>query len=153
MAGCDSVDGALGGWDVAQRGGGHGHAGGQGLRRCILSRQPPQLADVAVEREGGLPQDRVEVLPLFGAHGGSPFGWNSPGSTPGGLAHVNPLLKVPAGRRATARLAARQVRRHHRITVIRATGAPRTDLPRTAVNVLVPASVCRRPGLRCYACR
>ena len=25
---------------------------------------------------------------------GSPFGWNPPGSTPGGLAHVNPLLKT-----------------------------------------------------------
>src|SRR6266511_162502 len=50
--------------------------------------------------------------------------WNSPGSTPGGLAHVTPLLKSPAGRRATPRLAARQVRRRHRIMVIRATGAP-----------------------------
>jgi hypothetical protein len=45
---------------------------------------------------------------------------------PGGLAHVNPLLKFPAGRRATTRLAARQVRRRHRITVIRPTGAPQT---------------------------
>ena len=38
---------------------------------------------------------------------------------PGGLAHVNPLLKFPGGRRATARLAARQVRRRHLIPVIR----------------------------------
>ena len=41
-----------------------------------------------------LPQDRFEVLSVFAAHGGSPFGWNSPGSTSGGLAHVNPLLKI-----------------------------------------------------------
>jgi hypothetical protein len=52
------------------------------------------------------------------------LGWF--GSAPGGLAHVNPLLKIPAGRRATARLAARQVRRRHRITMIRTTGAPQT---------------------------
>src|SRR5712691_3262936 len=32
--------------------------------------------------------------------------------------------EISAGRRATTRLAARQVRRRHRITVIRATGAP-----------------------------
>ena len=40
------------------------------------------------------------------------------------LAHVNPLLKFPAGRRATASVAARQVRRRHRILVIRAAGVP-----------------------------
>jgi len=94
VAGFDSVDGDLGGWDAAQCGCGHGHAGGQWLRRGKLREQPPLLADVAVEREGGLSQDCFEVLSLFGAHGGSPFGWNSPGSTPGGLAHVNPLLKI-----------------------------------------------------------
>jgi hypothetical protein len=33
------------------------------------------------------------------------------------------------------------VRRRHLILVIRATGARRPDLPRTAVNVLVPASL------------
>jgi hypothetical protein len=44
------------------------------------------------------------------------------GSAPGSLAHVSPLLKLPAGRRAATRLAARQVRRRHRIMVIRATG-------------------------------
>jgi hypothetical protein len=59
MAGLNSVDGDLGDWHAAQLGCGHGHAGGQQLRRCVLSRQPPQLTDVAVEREGGLPQDRV----------------------------------------------------------------------------------------------
>jgi hypothetical protein len=41
-----------------------------------------------------MPQDCFEVLSLFGAHAGSPFGWNSPGSTAGALAHVNPLLKI-----------------------------------------------------------
>src|SRR6516165_7170840 len=44
---------------------------------------------------------------------------------PGRLAHVNPLLKFPAGRRATTRLAARQVRRHDRIKVIRGSTDPR----------------------------
>src|SRR6266567_2418512 len=39
-----------------------------------------------------------------------------------GCADVGPLLKFPPGRRAAASLAARQVRRRHRITVIRATG-------------------------------
>jgi hypothetical protein len=43
------------------------------------------------------------------------------GSAPGSLDHVNPLLKSPAGRPVTTSFAARQVRRRHRITVIRAT--------------------------------
>ena len=91
MARLDPVDCDLGGWDAAQCGCGHGHVGGQRLRRRQLPEQPPLLADVAVEREGVLSQDRVEVLSLFGAHGGSPFGLNSPGSAPGGLAHENLL--------------------------------------------------------------
>ena len=45
------------------------------------------------------------------------LGWF--GSAPGGLANVNPLLKFPAGRRASASVAARQVRRRHLILVIR----------------------------------
>jgi hypothetical protein len=73
--------------------------------------------------------------------------WQRPGS----LAHVNPLLKFPAGRRATASIAARQVRMRRLILVIRATGAPQNRLPRTAVNVLVPAGLCRRLG--CAAAR
>ena len=44
------------------------------------------------------------------------LGWF--GSAPGGLAHVNPLLKFPAGRRAIASVAARQVKRRHLILVI-----------------------------------
>ena len=49
-----------------------------------------------------------------------------------------------------------QTRIHDLMTgsrVIHATEHRRTDLPRTAVHVLVPASLCRRPGLRCHACR
>jgi hypothetical protein len=45
------------------------------------------------------------------------------------------------------------VRRRHRILVIRETGHRSTDVPRTAAKVLFPASLYRRPGLRCYACR
>jgi len=55
---------------------------------------------------------------------------------PDGLAHVSPLLKFPAGRRATASVAARQVRRRHLILVIRATGAPLTPDIRLLVHVL-----------------
>ena len=79
MAGFDSVDGDLSGGHATQCGGGHSHAGGQRLRRGKLREALPLLADVAVEREGGLPQDRVEVLPLFGAHRGSPFDRIRPG--------------------------------------------------------------------------
>jgi hypothetical protein len=52
MAGFDSVDGDLGRRDAAQRGGGHGHAGRQRLRRGLLREQPPQLADAHVGGEG-----------------------------------------------------------------------------------------------------
>ena len=48
----DSVEGDLGRWDAAQYGRGHGHVGGQRLRRGKLPEQSPLLADVAVEREG-----------------------------------------------------------------------------------------------------
>ena len=37
----DSFDRDLGGWDAAQRGCGHGHVGGQRLRRYQLSEQSP----------------------------------------------------------------------------------------------------------------
>ena len=84
MARFDAVDCDLGGWDAAQCGSGNRHVGGQRLRRGQLPEQPPLIADVAVEREGVLSQDRFEVLSLFGAHGRSPFGWNSPGRTPAG---------------------------------------------------------------------
>src|SRR5258706_531030 len=36
VAGFDSVNADLGGWDAGQRGRGHAHAGGQRLRRCQL---------------------------------------------------------------------------------------------------------------------
>jgi hypothetical protein len=69
-------------------------AGGQRLRRYQLLEPPPLLADVASGGKGQLPQDCFEVLSLPGARGASPFGWNPPGGTPGGLAHVNALLKI-----------------------------------------------------------
>ena len=55
---------------------------GQRLRRGQLLEQPPLLADVAVERESVLSQDRVEVLSLFGAHGDLPSVGIRPGSAP-----------------------------------------------------------------------
>jgi hypothetical protein len=48
--GFDAVDGDPGGWDAAQFGSGHGHAGGGGCARGQFLEQPPLLADVAVER-------------------------------------------------------------------------------------------------------
>ena len=48
----DSVDGDLGGRDAAQCGCGHGHVGGQRLRRYQLAEQSPLLADVAAGGEG-----------------------------------------------------------------------------------------------------
>jgi hypothetical protein len=52
MARFDSVDGDLGGWDAAQRGWGHGHLGGQRLRRQQLVELSPLLVDVAAGGEG-----------------------------------------------------------------------------------------------------
>jgi hypothetical protein len=52
MAGFDSADGDLGGRDAAQRGCGHGHTGGQWLRRYQFPELPPVLAGVAVGGEG-----------------------------------------------------------------------------------------------------
>jgi hypothetical protein len=52
MARCDSVDGDLGRWDGTERGCGHGHIGGQRLRRCQLPEQSPLLADIAADEEG-----------------------------------------------------------------------------------------------------
>jgi len=51
MARFDSVECDLGSWDAAQCGCGHGHIGGQRLRRCQLSEQPPLLAHVDVDGE------------------------------------------------------------------------------------------------------
>ena len=47
VAGFDAADGDLGGRDAAQFGGGHGHAGGQRLRREQLPQLPPLLVHVA----------------------------------------------------------------------------------------------------------
>src|SRR4029078_2690312 len=100
---------------------GHGQLGRQRLRRNRLSEQSTLLVDIAVDGEGCVSEDCVDHRLLLGAHGGSPFGWLV-GSTSGSLAHVNPLL-FPVGRPASsASLAAKQVKRPHRITVIRTTG-------------------------------
>jgi hypothetical protein len=48
----DSVDRDLGGQDTAQFAFGHGHVGGQRLRREQLSEEPPLLVDVAAGGEG-----------------------------------------------------------------------------------------------------
>ena len=135
----DSVDGDLGGRDAAQCGCGHGHSAGSGCadsssrssRRCSLTSLPAGKADCRriasrVSRCSVLTED----LPSVGV------GW---AALPGGLAHVSPLLKIPAGRRAAARLAARQVRRRHRIMVIRATG-PRPE------STMARGSVLQVPG-------
>ena len=71
MARFDSLDGDLGGSYAAQLGFGHGHLGGQRLRRHQLPEQPPLLVDTAANRKGRLPQDCVEGLLLFDAHGAS----------------------------------------------------------------------------------
>jgi hypothetical protein len=68
----DSVDRDLGGRDAAQGGCGHGHIGGQRLRRYRLSEQFPLLVDTAVGWEGRLSQNCVEGLSLLDAHGRSP---------------------------------------------------------------------------------
>jgi hypothetical protein len=52
MARFDSVDGDLGGWDAAQCARGHGHVGGQRLRRQQLGEQSTLLVDIAVGGEG-----------------------------------------------------------------------------------------------------
>ena len=52
VAGFNAVDGDLGGRDAAERGCGHGHAGGQRLRGYQLSEQSPLLVDIDVDGEG-----------------------------------------------------------------------------------------------------
>jgi hypothetical protein len=47
VAGFDPVDRDLGGRDAAQCGRGHGHLGGQGLRRQQLPELSPLLVDIA----------------------------------------------------------------------------------------------------------
>ena len=101
---------------VTSAGSGCADSSSRSCRRCSLTSLPAGKADCRriasrVSRCSVLTED----LPSVGVGLAAP---------PGELAHVNPLLKFPAGRRATTRLAARQVRRRHRILVIRATGAP-----------------------------
>ncbi len=80
---------------------------------------------------------------------------------------MNPRLKIPAGRRVTTRLAARQVRRRHRIMVIRATGVVPALFSQVVMTCRLaqPARTGRRgeggsvlmllhsPGLRCRLLR
>jgi hypothetical protein len=51
MARFDSVNGDLGSRDGAQGGRGHGHVGGQRLRRHQLFEQSPLLADIEAAGE------------------------------------------------------------------------------------------------------
>ena len=60
MAGPDSVDGDLGDPDAAQHGLGHGHVGGQRLRRYQLPEQPSLLAAVSWDLERP-PPDKIET--------------------------------------------------------------------------------------------
>ncbi len=48
----DAVDGDLGSWYAAQCGRGHGHVGGQRLRRYQLFEQSPLLVEIDADREG-----------------------------------------------------------------------------------------------------
>ncbi len=121
----DSVDGDLGG------------RGRHPVRLRSRSHRPAAAAPMttpgaaAAARRRRCRQGRLTAAGLLrGSHAArysrriSPsvgIGW---AAHPGGLARVKPLLKFPAGRRAIASLAARQVTRRHRITVIRAAGAP-----------------------------
>src|SRR6266567_2220360 len=98
---------------VTSAGSGCADSSSRSSRRCTLTSLPAGKADCRkiasrVSRCSVLTEDLPSV------------GWF--GSAPGSLAHVSPLLKFPAGRRAAASLAARQVRRRHRIMVIYATG-------------------------------
>ncbi|HXJ63618.1 MAG TPA: hypothetical protein VNN79_07670 [Actinomycetota bacterium] len=68
MARFDSVDRDLGRRDAAECGCGHGDFSRQRLRRNQLAELSPLLIDAGVGRKGALPQDRVEVRTLFGAH-------------------------------------------------------------------------------------
>ena len=123
----DSVDGDLGGRDGTQCGCGHGHRGHRPAAAAPMT--TPGAAAAARRRR--CRQGRLTAAGLLrGSHAArysrriSPsvgIGW---AAHPGGLARAKPLLKFPAGRRAIDSLAARQVTRRHRITVIRAAGAP-----------------------------
>jgi hypothetical protein len=68
------------------------------------------------------------------------LGWA--GSGPGRTPPCQSAAEISCREPATFTLAARQVRRPHRITVIRATRAPQGQFPAAAVRMLVPA----RPG-------
>src|SRR6266496_4176983 len=130
---------------VTSAGSGCADVNSRSSRRCSLTSLPAGKADCRriasrFSRCSVLTQD----LPSVGIR---------PAALPGGLAQVNPLLKIPAGRRATARLAARQVSRRHLILVIRETGAPQHRSSMDRRECAGCGRFCRRPGLHYYAYR
>ena len=88
VAGLDPVDRDLGRSDVAEGGFGHGHIGGQRLRRQELAEHAPLFIDAGVRGEGSLSQDRLQALSLFDAHGRSALP----------AAASTALMGAPAGR-------------------------------------------------------
>src|SRR2546428_529206 len=101
---------------VTSAGSGCADVSSRSSRRCSLTSLPTGKADCRrIASRFSRCSVLTEDLPSVGV---------GLAALPGGLAHVSPLLEFPAGRRAATRLAARQVRRRHRILVIRATGAP-----------------------------
>ena len=101
---------------VTPAGSGCADVSSRSSRRCSLTSMPTGKADCRriasrFSRCSVLTEDLPSVCGRLG-------------SAPRGSPMPIQLPKFPAGRRATARLAARKVRRRHRITVIRATGAP-----------------------------
>jgi hypothetical protein len=71
---------------------------------------------------GQLPRRRRDVRLRLSR--GPPFGWGWLGNAPRRARPCQSAAEISAGRQATARLTARQVRRRHRIKVIRGNGAP-----------------------------
>ena len=103
---------------VTSAGSGCADSNSRSCRRCSSTSLLRGRLTAAGLRRGSL---------LFGAHGGSPFGWNSPGSTPGGLALVNPLLKIPcreAGHYQACRQAGEEASPDHGDSRDRSTAEP-----------------------------
>jgi hypothetical protein len=109
-------------------------------RTVAWGRRPEAAALVAQLADPGRGWDAIVIGEYERAFYGSQYAAMAPltedlpsvgaglaGQRPGELARVGPLLRCPAGRRATARLAAGQVSRRHRIMVIRATRAPQSQ--------------------------
>jgi hypothetical protein len=120
---------------VTSPGSGCADVNSRSSRRCSLTSMSAGKADC---RRIALRFSRCSVLtedpPLAG------LAW--PGSAAGRTRPCQSAAEISCREAATTRLAARQVRRLHRITVIRATRAPQGRFPAAAVRMLVPA----RPG-------